>query len=164
MRAEIRSRSTTRGTLVMQWDANGQKLNLMTMHVRRADFDLDPIPTGIIMSLVNADYPTIRCAACPDNEKVVFISPEYLRLWLLELAQACVTRLDFTILRRRHQALAAQLLVVTVIRWPQYLPRRRPDRPTLIALAWDGRRGPHTRLGLRQTRDLRGPSGTWVKH
>ena len=115
------------------------------MLVKLADYDWDQTPTDTVMYLVNADYQMIRCVGSPDNEKVAFINPEYLRLWRQELVQVCVTRLVPTILHRKHQVRVVPRLAR--IRWrphPLNLPnflKRKLARPILIAHGWAGHTG-----------------------
>ena len=146
-------------------DVNGQRLNLMTMLVKLVGFGLGRTLIDILMFLVNVVFPTIRCAVSPDNEKVVFTNHEYQQPWPLERAPVCATRPEFTIFLPKPRIWVAPRLARNLLRlYPPRLPRRTLARPTLIDLAWDGHRRPHTRLGLRRARDLRGPNGIWVKH
>ena len=163
MRAGIRSRSTTCGTLVIRKVANGRTLNLMTMLVRLADCDWDPIPTDTLSNLVNADYRTIRCVGSPDNEKVEFINPEYLQRWPLERAQACETRPGLMTLRKRRLELVVRRLAR--ILWLLVLPLKKIlARLTWIAHVWVGPRKQHRLLALRLATDLHGPNGIWAVH
>jgi hypothetical protein len=90
--------------------------------------------------------------------RTVYTSPEFQQHLHQELDKDYVTRLDFTILRRKLQIQVALHLLVERRSTSRRL-KRRQAKLMLIGLVSDGHREHHTRLARRLVRDHHGPNG-----